>query len=156
MTMTKPDVCEKCYQKLPKGAETFSYKSKIICKECHDGLQPKGNYRPRLNEQQRKIILELFLSKFEELLKIKKIQVVRNKEKYWENFFLTVDKFLHPEPLNKCKVGTWRYWNWNSDHPLETFKYDCRERIKEIKDILKNGFSKTSENEGLEPVGRSV
>jgi len=110
------------------------------------------SYRPRLNEQQRKELLRLFLPKLESFLKIKKIR--DSDENKYENFFLLVDKFLHPEPLNKCKTSFW-FW-YNRKDALEKLHSESRDRIKEIKTILKNGFPKTSENDGLEPVGRSV
>jgi UDP-N-acetyl-D-mannosaminuronic acid transferase (WecB/TagA/CpsF family) len=110
------------------------------------------SYRPRLNESQRKEILGLSLPKLESLLKVKKIRD-SDDNKYTE-FFELVDKFLHPEPLNKSKVS---FWFWGSrKEVLEKLHEETKQRIKEIKTILKNGFPKTSENDGLEPIGRSV
>lgn len=112
------------------------------------------SYRPRLNEQQRKEILKMFLVKLNEFLEIKTAKKVRDNEQYYTDSFRLMDKFIHPEPLNKQRVYL-SFW-YEPKNAFKEFQKEVNQRIKEIKTILKNGFPKTSESEVLEPVGRSV
>jgi len=113
-------------------------------------VQSMTSYRPRLNESQRKEILKLFIPKLESFLEVKKVR--DNDESKYTEFFELVDKFLHPEPLNKSKVSLW-FW-YNRKDTFEKLHSESRDRIKEIKKILKNGFVNTgssSEISGVEP-----